>query len=65
MAWRQHKQQLFSINIDIIDAAFYFFILVTAQMFKHPYLGVLLVVVLGLWDLVVSYREGKKLLEGE
>jgi asparagine N-glycosylation enzyme membrane subunit Stt3 len=61
--WREYKRQFFTINPDIIDVLAYGAILVFAQTFKHPYIGVGVVLVLMFVDLIISYREGKKLVE--
>ena len=61
--WREYKKQFFPINPDIIDVSVYGMILVFAQTFKHPYIGVGVVLLLVFVDLIISYKEGKKLVE--
>lgn len=64
-AWREYKRQLFAINPDLIDVSVYFVIMLVAYFFHAPVVGVGIVVGLMIYDVYLSYTEGKKLVEGK
>jgi hypothetical protein len=64
LAWRKRKCELLGIRdylMDAIDVGLYLLIMLIAYWVGYFTIGLGVVVVLIVWDLVVSYREGNKL----